>query len=365
MKTMPVFLTFIAAVCLLTACGRTSSSIKIYGWTGEPGDATEQSIHKDFALLKSRGFDGVCHGAEANVEKNTRAARIAHANGLEYHAWLTTMLNGNVDSAWYAVNRKGESAYRVQAYVPYYKFLCPGKEEVFHFLDSVFGAIAGIPEVDYIHLDYIRFPDVILARGLWEKYGLVMHEEYPVADYCYCDHCTAGFKAVSGIDIRSVEDPSACEEWKEFRYNQITGLVNRLAAHIHAKGKKVSAAVFPGPTLAKKLVRQEWDKWDIDAFFPMNYNDFYLEGPEWLADITQEEVSAVNGKAPVYSGLFICHDWQDKANMKDPENHGLTPAEIEEAVSGSLRSGAGGICLFTPQRMTEEHWKALEKAIRK
>ena len=65
---------------------------------------------------------------------------------------------------------------------------------------------------------------------------------------------------------------------EQFRYNRITSLVNKIAAAVHAKGKKVSAAVFPGPdSYAKKLVRQEWNKWNIDAFFPMNYNDFYLE----------------------------------------------------------------------------------------
>ena len=40
-----------------------------------------------------------------------------------------------------------------------------------------------------------------------------MNEEYPTADYCYCDKCVADFKAESGIDIKSVEDPSTCEEW--------------------------------------------------------------------------------------------------------------------------------------------------------
>ena len=46
----------------------------------------------------------------------------------------------------------------------------------------------------------------------------------------------------------------------------------------HAKGKKISADVFPGPhSHAVWMVRQEWNKWNIDAFFPMNYNDFYLE----------------------------------------------------------------------------------------
>lgn len=358
----------VAAACVLgmSSCSDESTTkIPVYGWQGEGGDATEASIQADFKKWKEHGLDGMCYNAGGfNVEKHTRAAKIAHANGLEYHAWIPSMLKGDADSTWYAVNRKGESAYNVQAYVPYYKCMCPNNLDVINYLVTEYGKIADIPEVDFIHLDYIRYVDVILARGLWEKYGLVMNEEYPTADYCYCDKCVADFKAATGIDIKSVEDPSTCEEWKQFRYNVITSLVNKIAETVHAKGKKVSAAVFPGPeSYAKKLVRQEWNKWNIDAFFPMNYNDFYLEPASWVGKITQEEVNSVNGKIPVYSGLFICHDWQNKANIKDPEGHGLIPSEIMEAVRGSIEAGAAGVALFTPSNMTDEHWAEFDKAI--
>lgn len=43
--------------------------------------------------------------------------------------------------------------------------------------------------------DMIRYPDVILAEGLWAKYGLHMDREYPRFDYCYCDNCVEGFLA--------------------------------------------------------------------------------------------------------------------------------------------------------------------------
>ena len=95
----------------------------------------------------------------------------------------------------------------------------------------------------------------------------------------------------------------------------------------------------------------------------MNYNDFYLEDAAWVGEVTKEEVNSVNGEKPVFSGLFICHDLQNKANIKDPEGHGLIPSEIEEAVRGSMESGAAGVALFTPGNMTDEHWKAFDKAI--
>ena len=112
-----------------------------------------------------------------------------------------------------------------------------------------------------------------------------MDREYPQYDYCYCDKCVTDFKDQSGIDIREAEDPSQVEEWKQFRYDLITKIVNRLSDMVHSKNKEINAAVFPGPnSIAKRIVRQEWDKWNIDAFYPMNYNDFYLEGPEWVGE---------------------------------------------------------------------------------
>lgn len=87
-----------------------------------------------------------------------------------------------------------------------------------------------------------------------------------------------------GIEIKEIKDPSEVQEWKQFRYDLITNRLNRLAKVVHAEGKVLNAAVFPSPSIAKKLVRQEWNKWDLDAIYPMNYNDFYLKGPEWVSD---------------------------------------------------------------------------------
>ena len=184
---------FIAlAAVTLTACVKApEKTVKVYAWQGEGGNTTEQTLQADFSKWHAHGVDGMCYNAGHDTEKIQRAAKAAHAIGMEYHAWIPAMLQHGLDSTLYAVNRKGESAYSVQAYVPYYKCLCPNQEGTAEFLLNLYGKVADIPEVDYIHLDYIRYVDVILARGLWEKYGLVMDEEYPTADYCYCDKCVA------------------------------------------------------------------------------------------------------------------------------------------------------------------------------
>ena len=132
---------------------------------------------------------------------------------------------------------------------------------------------------------------------------------------------------------------------------------------MHAEGKQINAAVFPGPnSVAKQIVRQEWDKWNLDSYFPMNYNDFYLEGTDWVGAVTKEATAAV-GTKPVFSGLFICPDPDKKSDEPDPENHGLTPDQLAEAIKQSMDNGAAGICLFTPGRMTDAHWEVFQKAI--
>ena len=357
-----LFAVMIAAL-LLASCAK-QAKMPVYVWGSPIADETAQ--REQFALFKQHGVTGVCYNCGWDMEQMAKSSALAHEYGLEYHAWIPTMIDGNQDPSWYTVNRLGESAYDHPAYVPYYKTLDPHNPEVIDYLVKRYSEVAAIPTVDYVQLDYIRYADVILSRGLWDKYGLDMNEEYAPADYCYCDDCVADFKAKTGIDIRAMEDPSKCEEWAEFRCNVVTALVNRIAAAVHQQGKKISADVFPGPdSYARWMVRQQWNDWAVDAFFPMNYNDFYLEPASWVGDVTREEVVSVAERGiPVYSGLFICKDWQHKDQIEDPEGHGLLPSEMEEAVLGALDAGAAGICLFSAGSMTPDHWAVLDRLIR-
>ena len=59
--------------------------------------------------------------------------RIAREVGLEFHTWIPTMVQGKdrgLSPDLYALNGLGESAYEKPAFVPYYTFLCPSREEV-------------------------------------------------------------------------------------------------------------------------------------------------------------------------------------------------------------------------------------------
>lgn len=361
--------TFFALILLASCGGPQQTKVPCYAWLGGPGKSTDQQIKEQFTDFKSKGIDGLMYNGGQDPATYERVGALAKEAGLEFYAWIPTMVqqpNEKLKPEYYGINGLGESAYDKPVYTSYYRFLCPNKVEVCDYLEQLYAGVADVKSVDGIHLDYIRYPDVILARGLWEKYNLVMDKEYPKYDYCYCDKCVADFKAKTGIDIKKVKDPSQVQEWKQFRYDLITNLVNRLSKMVHAKGKKINAAVFPGPdSHAKKMVRQEWNKWDVDALYPMNYNDFYLEDTKWIGAMTKEETTSVDGKRPIFSGLFICPKPDRKSQEKDPENHGLLPEEMEAAIAESMANGAKGICLFTPSRMTDAHWAAFDRAIHK
>ena len=189
-----------------------------------------------------------------------------------------------------------------------------------------------------------KYPDVILPVGLWKQYGLDQSEELPDYDFCYREHTRAAFKKVSGRDPLEIKDPSHDQEWLHFRYDSVTNLVKKLAKVARSHGKQITAAVFPTPSRARKICRQDWDKWPLDAACPMIYHSFYNAGIEFIGECMLENIQAVN--FPIYSGLYM------------PAFQ--TPAEFEQGIRLALKRGAAGLSLFGG--VGDEYWAAFEKA---
>jgi len=285
-----------------------------------------------------------------------RILPLAHAVDLEVHAWMWAMpcmvpeiIQKHPD--WYNVNAKGESAVDKPAYVDYYKFLDPGRPEVREWVQMTVKELASIPQLTGVHLDYIRHPDAILPKGLWSKYNIVQDKVYPPYDYGYSPYERDEFKKKSAIDPMRIgngelKDPALVEAWLKFRWDMVVDLVNDyLVPAAHAKGKMITAAVFPGPSRAREMVRQDWGRFQLDAFLPMLYHVFYEAGPEWVRDQTKEGVAAVH--RPLYSGIFI---------------HNLKVEEMTRTIRMAKQGGASGVSLFSADGMDAEKWRALRAA---
>ncbi len=337
---------------------------KYWVWHRPNAKATDDELKKQFADMRSIGFEAVLpqifasnkalfniEGYETEVPLLERMIPLAHEAGLELHAWMWTMPCNNEriiseHPDWYAVSRQGLPAHTHPAYVDYYKFLCPRKPEVRAFVQHRVKALAAITELDGIHLDYVRLPDVILAEGLQPNYDIVQDKEYPEYDYCYCDTCRSGYKEKTGIDPMDIEDPANDEDWYQFRYDAVVGMVNDyLVPAAKAKNKTITAAVFPN----WESVRQQWHKFDLDAFLPMLYNGFYNEDLAWIGEETKKALDRLNQTKPIYSGLFLPH----------VEKEG----ELETGIASAYDSGAKGFSVFSYNDLSEMQKESIKKVI--
>ena len=319
---------------------------KHWVWVRPNKADTTEKLQKEYETYYNAGIRGIFF--EADSEKHFRAAK---AQKLEAHRWMWTMNRGEASLLkahpdWYAVNRIGESCADKPPYVGYYRWLCPSREEVAQYLEADVKNILSKDYVDGIHLDYVRFCDVILPVNLWAQYNIVQKEELPQYDYCYCNVCKQKFKEEKGQDIDSINYPEESLSWRQYRYDAITKIVNRLAKIANAQKKPITAAVFPTPEVARRIVRQDWTRWNLNAVYPMIYHGFYKEPVAWIGDAVQEGVFNLHNKFPLYAGLYL-------PDFK-------SPAEVEEGMRLALQKGAAGISIFG--NVTNEVLQALQNA---
>ncbi|MEI6457100.1 MAG: family 10 glycosylhydrolase, partial [bacterium] len=324
---------------------------KVWLWMGGHPSWSDEKWDSVLSEFNSAGITGILTQADpATLEW---IIPIAGEHGIVVEKWFVAMMNNDADLIkdhpdWFVVNREGRSSISDPAYVGYYRFLCPSNPEVLQYLKISLDAYLKISGLRGIHLDYIRYPDVILPEGLWSHYGIIQDKEYPQYDYCYCETCREKFRSLSGMDPLVMDHPDSNNSWRQFRYDEVTSLVRELAGYCHAQGKKLSAAVFPGPAIAKQLVRQEWDKWPLDEAMPMLYQNFYLGSLDWIRVETAEGVRSLDPAVPLYSGLYI---------------PSLTPRDLQTAIRKSIDGGAAGISLFNYESMTPGHWNVLREIL--
>lgn len=268
---------------------------------------------------------------------------------MRIHAWMWT-LNRPGDSIaqqhpdWYAVNRAGKNSLEYRAYVDYYQWLSPFHPEAREYIKSNVRKLMNIEGLASIHLDYVRYVDVILGADLQPKYNLVQDHEMPEYDYGYHPIAREQYKALFGIDPMDFEHPELSTEWRQFRLNAISTLVNEIAEEVHAEDQKLSAAVFPFPEMSRQMVRQAWDDWNLDYVFPMVYHNFYQESIPWIGFATEQGARDVD--FPLYTGLYM-------PGFESVE-------DFKEAIRLAKEKGAAGVCLFTVDGMKEEYREFLE-----
>lgn len=265
---------------------------------------------------------------------------LANDKNMRVHAWMWTLNRPNDSTAmqhpeWYAVNRNGQNSLEYRAYVDYYQWLSPFHPEAREYVKSNVRKLLAVEGLASIHLDYVRFVDVILGADLQPKYKLVQDHEMPEYDYGYHPMARQQFEELFGKDPMDLEHPELSTEWRQFRLNAVTSLVNEIAEEVHAEDQHLSAAVFPFPEMSRQMVRQAWDDWNLDYVYPMIYHNFYRENINWIGFATEQGLRDVT--YPLYTGLYV-------PGFNSPE-------ELQQAIELAKEKGASGVSLFTVDGM--------------
>jgi uncharacterized lipoprotein YddW (UPF0748 family) len=328
--------------------GKPEDKFVFATWTNPGGPYDEAKWESRLSAYDSIGISEIL--VHAGPDFLNQLMPLARSKGIKVHAWMWTLNRpgdtiANKHPEWYSVNRAGKNSLEYRAYVDYYQWLSPFHPDAREHIKNNVRKLTNVDGLASIHLDYVRYVDVILGADLQPKYGLVQDRELPEYDYGYHPIAREGFKAIFGKDPQEFEHPELSTEWRQYRLNAVSSLVNELVDIAHESGHKMTAAVFPFPEMSRQMVRQPWDDFNLDAAFPMLYNNFYRENVNWIGFATKQGVRDVD--FPIYSGLF------DPA-LKDP-------ADLEKAIRLSKENGAKGISIFTANSLNEEQKGVFKK----
>lgn len=180
-------------------------------------------------------------------------------------------------------------------------------------------------EVDWVHLDYIRYPCE------------------PIEPYFSFDLETLRlFREGTGIDMAAVKARDtgnmAWNAWLRWNTDRVTVFVRELKAALRATGRqiKISAAVFPDAVNARVMIGQDWAAWAREGLVDMLNPMLYTNDAGRFKELAGEAVGIGKGRALVCPGIGI----GTSHNQNTPQGM------VEQMrISGSL--GADGVVFFS------------------
>jgi len=323
---------------------KMESSPRFWIWMHTHSEYSDAKWDSVFSELHNIGIQGVL--MSANIESLKNAIPIARKYNVQIHAWLWAMNRTDAPKELLSVNANGKSLAEQKAYVDYYKFMSPVLDETEAFIRNKIALLERIDGLAGIHLDYIRYVDVFLPKGLLPKYNLVQDSIMPEFDYGYHPKMISAFKKKYGKSPFDIPNYAKDSLWQQFRMDQITKIVQHLTSDFKTKELKLSAAVFPDPIMSRRMVRQDWGKWDLDYYFPMLYNGFYNEGSLWIEKRMMVS-RAILPDAKIFPAFYL-----PSINSK---------YELMEVWAAAFQHGATGCAFFDYNSLKSYHKEAIKE----
>jgi uncharacterized lipoprotein YddW (UPF0748 family) len=275
------------------------------------------------AWFRSDRADASPHAAALAASGSDAFAALlerAHAEGLRVHAWVNVLnLSQHRDGPLLAalgrdavlVDRRGRSLLDYpELEIPppdgaYYKmgtpaiWLDPAAPGVRDWLAATFAElVARYPELDGLHLDYIRYPDVLpFIPG--SRFGVGL-------DFGYGDATRARFERETGRNAPAVGDREGSTRWDDWRREQVTKLVQEIrgAARAVSPTLALSAAVWCYADRAYLSMGQDWRGWLADDLLEFAVPMAYTTDDRLLRQMA-ESFTGLRGHERIWFGLGV------------------------------------------------------------
>lgn len=231
--------------------------------------------------------------------------RIGHEYGIEVHAWCENFFTGYLNndgtlsspilqkySDKLLMDSEGNEFYYYNEKATFV-FLNPNDRVCRDLVLSVYRQIIEKYDVDGLHLDYIRFPELNYGKN----------------DYGYNEDIIADFAKSTGIqdDPRTFADGSSNKKaWVDFRCGIITSFVGEVFDMVCDTDPDIwlSCAIYPDQNFAKNSIFQDVETWVnngwIDEVFSMTYsgdNNYVSENAAHYAKICKDKCFYSTGLA--------------------------------------------------------------------
>jgi uncharacterized lipoprotein YddW (UPF0748 family) len=258
-------------------------------------------------------------GVVGNEALLARWLRLAHAEGIQVHAWLQVFYvgNSNLNLPTPILAKFPQWRNRQRQYAddptPHpspieqgHWFMDPANPQVRQFLTDVVDELATTYPVDGIQIDYIRYPASLEHADA----------NFVASTWGYTPIARTTFKAKFKVDPLTLTptDTLLWQAWESFKASQVTQLVRDLRSHQTMKWNafraskqfpelKLSAAVFPDPKGSHGIKHQDWPLWMregvVDYMAPM-----ILSANEAPVCKALKLMYDINPSIPVVPGLF-------------------------------------------------------------
>ena len=269
--------------------------------------------------------------------------RICHEYGIEVHAWVHDFFvgyyykDGNkyynpyFDSFKdkYLIDCKGRDFFYYSANDNYFIFLNANDRECRDYILSIYEELVTKYELDGLHLDYIRFPEL----------------NYGTDDFGYNQDIIDAFRAKTGYtgDPRNYADNTAAKNaWIQFRCDIITSFAGEVYDLVRDVNPDIwlSCATYPDIPLSQKTIAQDVKSFAASGYFDEIFSMSYGVNNESVVQGVKEYVSVTNDKVFYTSGIaaFLETTQQNFADQ-------LTEVEL---------AGADGVSVFALGSITPE-----------